>query len=337
MSAPNPHPAQEPASLRLDELNADALSKLFEHLVFKAPLKLACRALRDAGPTCRGSYFTERIDEKIGAAESLKMIRWTMANGWRWSKMFDMYYVVRGGDLEAFVWALKSPPDGPGLELSKIAIKAAARYGHVHILDKMEELGTISTPVGLRAALRRKMVGPYDMGVDRRELWFAAACEGHVNVLAWLESTSRQGEAARCYLTVAHAGCAHGHLHVLQWVETRKALGYAHCMCVAVERGHLHVVRHVYEHSGIWNSDYFEGAVNFNQRAVLEWAREQYLVSDADLHRGLLALTNGYWVPPSPEEIEDGDTWHMLQNSDFFEDGEHMLVPWMRAQLAARA
>jgi len=344
MSTPNPHPAQEASPLRLDELNADALSKLFEHLKFKVPLELTCRALRDAAPApARKSLYhpTEQIEEKTAVAESLKMVQWTVANGWTWSKDFDMYYIVRGGDLEAFIWALKPPPDGPGMVLGTFAIKAAARYGHVHLLDAMQQLDVIrSKSVWANSARERVARWPSSLEsrIDRRELWSSAACEGHINVLAWLESTSRNGEAARCYLTVAHLGCAHGHLHVLQWVEMRMELGYGHCMWVSVERGHLHIVRHVYERSGLWNGNgYFEGAVNFNQRAVLEWAREQYLVSDADLHRGLLAVTNGYWQPPSPEAIEDGDTYTPLQNEDFFENGEHMLAPWMRAQLAARA
>ena len=67
MSTPNPHPAQEASPLRLDELNADALSKLFEHLKFKVPLELTCRALRDAAPALIHATISVVVDvNKLG-------------------------------------------------------------------------------------------------------------------------------------------------------------------------------------------------------------------------------------------------------------------------------
>ena len=87
--------------MQLDELPADALRAIFEHVSLPFVLKHACRALRNAGPG-------RTVTTMAAVTESYDTLRLAMKMGcpFAWDERFAKN-IAWSGDLRALMWARK--------------------------------------------------------------------------------------------------------------------------------------------------------------------------------------------------------------------------------------
>lgn len=307
--------AAEAPPLTLDALDADALREIYAHLKVPLALKLACRALRDAGPPKTESYEEH-------AHETLAQLRWALRMGLRLSRPLVERAAARGEldqlrFIEGVEWA-------NGFDFWHANVTGpAAQHGQVHVLEHFMpgELKPYDYPPvfgwaaygGQRPTLEWLIARFPNVKIDFGVLT-AAARGGQLDVLKWLhyeKGVEWQKDAAR-------QAAKNGHAHVLEWLrygarwplsitpaddpwahaetftDAAKAgqldvLKWAHHNTGVVSSpeswplaasvgGHVHVLRWMATLHGA-NSHYFDPAiyqaVNRNQIDVLKWAHEE--------------------------------------------------------------
>ena len=108
MVATRRYPPSE-SSLRLVDLPADVLSKLYDLVIFQFVLKSVCRALRDAGPK-----ETETRLSLISAAPWIFILAYRVGCPFVWDARLSAKLARRGSSFATLRWARKEglPWDG---------------------------------------------------------------------------------------------------------------------------------------------------------------------------------------------------------------------------------
>ena len=117
--------------MRLSDLDADVLAVLFTH-VEECPLalKLACRALRAAGPAKTETSLSEVV-------ASVARLRWARALGYAWGPR-TCRQAALAGHLAVLQWARAQDPPCPWDEGT---CAKAAKYGHLEVLQWLRANG----------------------------------------------------------------------------------------------------------------------------------------------------------------------------------------------------
>ena len=182
--------------------------------------------------------------------------------------------------------------EGQGnLDSKLIAIlKAAARYGHIHVLKwayyeagcayahassecifiSAIEHGQMEATKWLHAYYYgRRLAGDkyYDHAKKPCE---AAAKNGQLHILQWLRANDFPWNARTC-----EEAAKGGHLNVLQWLKDNDCPWHAGTCEAAAASGHLEIVQWLRANGCPWNTWTCEAAAKSGQLHILKWARIQ--------------------------------------------------------------
>ena len=238
--------------LRLQDLPTDALEKLFEHVRLKFPLKLTCRAMRDAHPNetetphsfvmqtlshfewARGCGYACDGDAVIQAARFGRddVVHWLvkiLKVEWSPRATFDkacasgfisvLDFLAHEAEQDDNIKEAIEPFD----DESSWACAIAAAGGHVHVLRWLHErdhlMGYSSTMSAARGGHIAVLQHCVDQGihVDHQEFVEQAAKFGHLDCAVWLVDHG----CAITQLAANYAG-AGGHLNTLKWIVAQQ-------------------------------------------------------------------------------------------------------------------
>lgn len=309
--------------MRLSEMDTDALSAVFSQLKLKAPLACTCRAMNTAAP--KGPLWCHF--REFGKGGSVQLLQWVHANGYPMAEIGNMYYVAIGGNVPALRW-MRSPPaqGGPGVRATRHDVSGAAMHGQLPMLKQL--------------LVNEHMLYPNGAMTKREQdaLHIAAAGCGHVHVLKWLRK-SRPITFPDTQISVASHAAMGGHLAVIQWAdkETNYLMRADRCLSFACEVDNgLPVVQYLIGDPprGLFNGRCLKNVVECGQLEILQWVHKVGLVSKEALAQALAAIENGYWEPPTPEELINPEMLtSRLRPASGGEPKARVLVPWLREQL----
>ena len=268
---------QGPMPLLLQDLPTDALEKLFEHVRLKFPLKLTCRAMRDAHPDetetphsfvmqtlarfewARGSGYKCDGDAVLQAARfgrddivhwlvKILKVEWdpretfekACASGSIAVLDFLAYEAWQDGDINEAI----EPPEVEASWASAIA----AFEGHVHVLRWLQERGHYMGYSTTMSAARGGHIAVLEycdkyLDVDHQEFLERAAKNGHVDSVVWLANHG----CAITQLAANHAASG-GHLNTLKWMVAQQPslLGFG-VLWAATRNDHLDCVKYFFQ------------------------------------------------------------------------------------------
>lgn len=212
-------------TLLLHELPDDALRHIFTHVEVPYVLKLACRALRAAGPK-RTFTTMERVAKSKQSLRLAHMMRFPFT----WDAAFACV-IAQSGNLEALVWATEArriPIDhrvacdagtSGNLQMvdwlhaahkevfnSKSVARAAAGHGHFHIIRWLHSFGMEICRDTLNATARRGDFGAFLWLVQVVHVWPNQQCLFHA---AFGSGMHKNGE----------------HLKIIKFVRNKPVLG----------------------------------------------------------------------------------------------------------------
>lgn len=220
--------------LFLTDLPMDVLRKLFGLVDVKFPLKLACRAMREAHRDATETPLSF-------ALQTLDHLEW--ARGWPCNYECTPKTVLRAarcGKDDVVHWLVRV------LRVEwdvKATFTEACAGGSVDVLEFIEDVARVDKTI--RAAIKPP---------DNDDSWqcMVAATHGHVHVLRWLR--------AHDHLVGRHttlAACRGGHVHVLEELKgTRAMADRTGVVDEAASHGHANCVQWLHEHAGATVSIY---------------------------------------------------------------------------------
>lgn len=299
--------------LRLNDLDTDSLSALFEHTDVHLVLKLVCRALRAAAPKFTDTYFSDI------ARSSLSHLKWAHALGFYnvnpelTSRV--LVQLATCGNLDGFNWALgQMTTDGPPLYPLRIAATAAAaRHGHTNILSSLHT----SNHRHRHDLIFHPMVAMH------------AAKGGHVHVLEWMRETDNGSSFDYLMSDIQTEMCATaaglGHLGILMWAN-RNYFHYSTPQCIyrAAETGQCNILmfllakRECTWHAGAefiaFQNGHLDALKLLHRSHPIRPQRAQMMLRAAELGRW-------NWRHWSEEELPKGPDGELLAQK---------IVPWLR-------
>ena len=214
--------------LALDDLPVDVIRKLFGLVDVKFPLKLACRAMREAH---RDATETPHAF----ALQTLDRLEW--ARSWPCNYECTQKTVLRAARLgkdDVVHWLVRVL----GVEWDvKETFEAACIGGSVDVLEFIEDAAQVDETT------REAIEPPNDEGS-----WpcAVAASHGHVHVLRWLRA-----HAHMVGWSTTMAACRGGHVCVLEELKGTRAMiiDCAEFLEEAAAHGHADCVQWLFEHA----------------------------------------------------------------------------------------
>lgn len=263
--------------LRLQDLPTDALEKLFEHVRLKFPLKVTCRAMRDAHPDktdtphsfvmqtlahfewARGCGYECDEEAVLQAARfgrddvvhwlvKILKVKWdpretfgkACASGSIAVLDFLAYEAMQDGDVNEAI--------EPFNDEASWASAIAAAEGHVHVLPWLQERGHYMGYSTAMSAARGGHIAVLEycdkyVDVDHQEFLEQAAKYGHTDCAVWLKNHG-------CTITglAAAYAAAGGHLDTLKWIVAQQPslLGFT-VLWAATRNDHLDCVKFFFQ------------------------------------------------------------------------------------------
>ena len=334
-------PRRSPDGLYLDQLPADALREVYKHVELPFVLKLACRALREAGPK-----QTELTLSHVG--KSSQRFRWAYRVGcpfvWNAKLAAKLAY---HGCVGALMWAKKE-----GMPWDAEACTQAARGGHV---DLVSLLIKFHCPFDVDQMARRACYRGHVHVLEWLAYWHnvpwcteytqAAARRGHLETLKWLRQPGHQGSRAPCpwtSWTVTNAAVG-GHLAVIEWATANGARMRTHAMVAAADNGHLELVRWMRERNVAMNERVCLAAADGGHLDVLQYLRSGQFPCPWDAATSHAAARHGHlrvlrWAmehgcPVTFSTWTSAATWGQVHILRYLRAGGHPLQNVMCADL----
>jgi len=261
---------RSPDGLYLDQLPTDALCEVYKHVELPFVLKLACHALREAGPK-----QTETTLSHIG--KSSQRFQWAYRVGcpFVWDAKLAAKLACHGC-VGALMWAHKE-----GMRWDAEVCTQAARGGHVDLVamlikfhcpfdvDDMATTACYHGQVNLLVWLSTWHNVPW-----RTEYTQAAARYGHLETLKFLRSASSLSRPPCPWTswTVTNAAVG-GHLAVIEWATANGARMRSHAMVAAAENGHFELVRWMRERNLVMVERVCSAAASNGHLEILQYLR----------------------------------------------------------------
>ena len=213
--------------LLLSDLPADALRKLFGLVGAQFPLKLACRAMREAHPDATETPLSF-------ALQSLAHLEWARGCNYACSPT-TVRRAARCGKDDIVHWLAK---------ILRVEWDARATFAEACVGGSVDVLEFIEGEARANQAIRAAIEPP-----DDEASWpcTVAALHGHVHVLRWLRA--RDHPVGR--LTVLGA-CKGGHVGILEELRDSRAMDdHDGVMDEAATYGRTHCALWLYEHARV--------------------------------------------------------------------------------------
>lgn len=290
--------------MQLNELPADALRAIYEHVALPFVLKLVCRALRDAGPK-------RTVTTMAQVTESYDALRLAMKMGcpFPWDERFAKN-IAWSGDLRALMWARKKRQ----IPWDEYAPGHAAHSGN---LDMVQWLKNMDCPFESKLVSRQ------------------AAQAGHLHILKWLH----MWDAPMDKWCVAQAA-KRGDLALVKWLVGIRMPVYSQCLEYAAmgsgtrpEGEHMAILGYLRVLGLQWNPDAFTNAVQSATMDVLKWMRVNGCVDGYPSQTLMAAAQNDrrdvleWLVGKEPAYV-----WHPYLTCAAARHGHLELLQWLHAQ-----
>lgn len=156
---------------------------------------------------------------------------------------------VENGNLETLEWLLENYGEGLSFDELEDAINKAAKAGHVHVLNWLQEQGTL---------ILSSSVVSY------------AASAGRINVLEWAESEGIFGQSS----TACEMAAEGNHFETLKWLRGRGCGWDEGTFASAASSGNLEMLKWMKEEGCPWDSSVCSVAAFNQNHELLKWLRE---------------------------------------------------------------
>lgn len=290
--------------MQLNELPADALRAIYEHVTLQFVLKRVCRALRDAGPK-------RTVATMARVTESHDTLRLALRMGcpFPWDARFAKN-IAWSGDLRALMWARKTKK----IPWDEYAPGHAAHAGN---LDMVQWLKNMDCPFESKLVSRQ------------------AAQAGHLHILKWLHTW----EAPMDHWCVAQAA-KRGDLAIVEWLIGIKMPIYPQCLEYAASGSgtrpcgeHATILEYLRALGVQWSPEALTNSVPSATLDVLKWMRANGCVDAYPAHTLLAAAQNGRrdvleWLVGSDPVYG----WHHGLTCAAAAQGHLELLQWLHAQ-----
>lgn len=203
-----------------------------------------------------GCPWNARVCPNAARGNHFGILKWCVQNGAPLDVRTTSIAAAASGNLEMLLWVTQDPPD--------VALEAAARYGHLHILEFFNRLPTMRTTLNV-------ILG------------------GHLDILEWCFLRGFVLEERHC-----DAAAAHNQLEILKWLREKKVPWSASTLRQAIEMGYFELFRWAVE-NGCPKSRYaIRDAISAGHLDIIKWAIENDFPRQDGIVRftRLPALTN---------------------------------------------
>ena len=207
--------------------------------------------------------------------------------------------------------------------INEATFSAAARGGHMHIIQWLLDMGCTMSPSACAAAAEagnlellkwlRKNGCKWD-----EDSCASAACGGHYQILKWLRENGCEWNSQTCFyiarrgdlgmlkwansngcilnVDVASGAATNGHLEILKYLQ-EQGIRYTNGGSSVTARGHLHVLKWLNEFGFQWTHFELIQAIRYGHLDVVKWLIEEikfevdsYVILDAVIYGQLEVL-----------------------------------------------